>query len=447
MSTIFCVGIGGIGLSGLARILHAQGHQVLGSDQSESALIDALRTEGILTSIPHAARNLPADVDRVIYSLAIPHTNPELVEACRRGILVQSYPEAVGELTTYLTVAIAGTHGKTTTTAMTALALEAGKLDPLVLIGSLVPNFGNKNMRFGRGPFVVEACEYKRAFLSYHPDVLVITNTEPDHLDYYKDHADYISAFVQFIGQLKPRGVVILQSDDPGNQELLTYCPDAITVSMRDPSATYFLSPKGEVFYQGNVIARLPQLHVPGVHNRSNALLAFTVGHHFSIAPDLLVSALAQFVGTWRRFEYKGTLNGAPFYDDYGHHPTEISTTLAAAREKFPDRRIVCVFQPHQHSRTRLLWDRFVDSFAAADLLVIPNIYAARDTEEDKAEITAERFVAALQKNHPAVHFGNGLENTAQMLQKMVTPDDVVVIMGAGDVTTLTDLLPLTKKI
>lgn len=444
MSTIFCVGIGGIGLSGLARILHAQGFSVHGSDAHASAITDALMQEGIPVAIGHVAENVPQSCERVIYSLAVSPDTPELIAARQRGIRVQSYPEAVGEFsTTRQTIAIAGTHGKTTTTAMTALALIAGNVDPTVLVGSLVTPFGHKNVHLGKGPFVLEACEYQRAFLNYHPSILVITNIEPDHLDYYKDAADYIAAFHTFVGQLAPGGKLIVNADDSGARSISGISPDALTISVRDPSAHYFLSDDGVLFKKGQRIDGRLHLRVLGRHNRSNALLAFAVADQIGVPSGKILQSLSAFSGTWRRFDYKGSLNGAPVYDDYGHHPTEIKATLQAARERFPDQRLICVFQPHQHSRTRFLWNQFLTAFADADVVVVPNIYAARDSAVDQAEVTAERFVVALQKNHPIVHFGNGLAKTAQLLQEMVTAKDVVLTMGAGDVTTLAQMLLL----
>lgn len=397
--------------------------------------------EGIPVAIGHLAGHVPHNCERVIYSLAVSPDTPELIAARQRGIRMQSYPEAVGEFsTTRQTIAIAGTHGKTTTTAMTALALIAGDVDPTVLVGSLVTPFGHKNVRLGKGPFVLEACEYQRAFLNYHPHILAITNIEPDHLDYYKDAADYMAAFRVFAGQLATGGKLIVNADDGGARGISS---DALTVSVRDPSAHYFLSDDGVIVKKGQRIDGRLHLRVPGRHNRSNALLAFAVADQMGVLAEKILQSLSAFSGTWRRFDYKGSFNGAAVYDDYGHHPTEIKATLQAARERFPDHRLICVFQPHQHSRTRFLWDQFLTAFAHADVVVVPNIYAARDSAVDQAEVTAERFVAALQKNHPIVHFGNGLAKTAQLLQEMVTAKDVVLIMGAGDVTTLAKMLPL----
>ena len=394
----FFIGIGGIGMSGLARLLQAKGKEVSGSDSSHSSTIDELEEEGFGISIGHAAHHLDEDTECVIYSEAIPETNRELQKARELEIPTLTYFEALGEVSKdYHVVAVAGSHGKTTTTAMLALILEAAGKDPTVIVGSKLKEFGNKNVRVGESDlFVVEACEYRRNFMSLKPDLLGITNIELDHLDYFKDQNDYENAFNQIAAQSKE----VLWPEDTSEFE-------------------------GEV-------------GVPGDHNLRNAGLAAAMARRLGASEFDIAEALAAYQGAWRRFEFKGTsLYGAKIYDDYAHHPSEIQATLAGAREKFPEERIVAVFQPHQYSRTRALFDEFVGSFEDADEVIIPNIYAARDTEEDKRSTPAEELAEAIAEIHDNAHCEAGLENTASYLEDSLEEGDVLIVMGAGDVNSI----------
>ncbi len=394
----FFIGIGGIGMSGLARLLKAQGFEVSGSDNTRSSTIDELEEEGFGLSLGHDAHHLDEDTDCVIYSEAIPETNRELQKARELGIPTLTYFQALGEVSkNHRVIAVAGSHGKTTTTAMLALILEAADKDPTVIVGSKLKEFGNKNVRIGESDlFVVEACEYRRNFMSLKPDLLGVTNIELDHLDYFKDQADYENAFNQFAAQ---------------SREVLW--------------------PEDSSEYEGEV-------GVPGDHNLRNAGMAAALARRLGASENAIASALAAYQGAWRRFEYKGdTLYGAKVYDDYAHHPTEIEATLAGAREKFPDARIVAVFQPHQYSRTAALFDEFAGAFTDADEVIIPNIYAARDTEEDKRSTSAEALAEAIAEYHDNAHHEAGLENTASYLEDSLEEGDVLIVMGAGDVNEI----------
>lgn len=394
----FFIGIGGIGMSGLARLLKAQGKEVSGSDSTRTSTIDELEEEDFGISIGHDAHHLDEDTECVIYSEAIPETNRELQKARELDIPTLTYFQALGEASKdYHVVAIAGSHGKTTTTAMLALILEAAGKDPTVIVGSKLKEFGNKNVRVGESDlFVVEACEYRRNFMSLKPDLLGITNIELDHLDYFKDQADYENAFNQIAAQSKE----VLWPDDTSE-------------------------------YEGAV-------GVPGEHNLRNAGLAATLARRLGASELAIREALAAYEGAWRRFEFKGTtLYGAKVYDDYAHHPSEIQATLAGAREKFPEARIVAVFQPHQYSRTLALFDDFAASFEDADEVIIPNIYAARDSEADKKATSAEDLVDAISQVHDNAHHEAGLENTASYLEDSLEEGDVLIVMGAGDVDSI----------
>ena len=416
---IHFIGIGGIGISALARLYYAQGHEVSGSDAMDSPLLVALRKEGIRVCIGHSSRNVSPKVDLIVYSEAIPIDNPELETARAKNISHKTYFEALGEWTrNKKAICIAGTHGKTTTTGLVSLLLMQAGLDPTVVIGSTMAELGHKNMRFGKSPYmVVEACEYRRSFLQLNPFIGVLTNMELDHTDYYRDFEDYVDAFREFVKKISKNGCLIVNGEDRMCREVAkeATCP------------VFFFEASSADFSKFH-------LKVPGRHNAMNALAALAVGRFLRLKESKIVKALESFKGTWRRFEYKGELNGAPVYDDYGHHPTEVLATLQSAREEYPNQRLVLVFQPHQHNRALHFLEGFGSAFKLADEVIIPNIYAARDSREDQKAMPVKRFVKELQKTHPCVRFGDGFGNTVNYLKKSVDLDDLVVVMGAGDV-------------
>jgi len=397
---IFFVGIGGIGMSGLARLLHAKGFSISGTDAVASALTQELIADGIPVSIGHGDA-LPENLGLLVYSEAVPQENQDRVNARKTGVMEVNYFQALGEVSrAYRTVAISGSHGKTTTTAMLGLILINAGLDPTVLVGSKLKEFKQGNIHIGEGDtFVVEACEYRRNFLSLNPDLLAILNIEHDHVDYFKDVEDYNKAFQEFAEQSKE----VIWPDDVSE-------------------------------YEG-------EIGVPGHHNKMNAGMAARLARRLGVSEGVISTSLAAFTGTWRRFEFKGEFNGAYIYDDYAHHPSEIQATLLAAREKHPESRIIAVFQPHQYSRAAHLQESFAVSFEEADLVIVPNIYEARDTEEDKRAVSAESFVDAIAEFHDDVRFGDGLQHTADLLVDELQSGDLVMIMGAGDVTNLSNLL------
>lgn len=424
---IHFIGIGGIGISALASWALAEGKKVTGSDASDSALIADLKTQGAKISIGHFSENVGADVELVVYTEAIDsNTNPELGRAKELGIPTLSYFQALGKISEgKKTIAVAGTHGKTTTTAMLGLALiEAGQ-DPTVIVGSKVREFGNRNIRIGKSDLlVVEACEYRRSFLNLSPFGVVMLNCEADHLDYYKDENDYVKAFEELAREIPEDGFLVINKNDHHLHRVAKKCV-------------------GKVVEVG--VAEAEQWDMPllvfGKFNKLNALQAFKAAELLGADAHEVRHALRKFRGTWRRMELKGEFQGAKVYDDYGHHPTEISSTLGALKAAYPNKRLVCVFQPHQHSRTYQLLEGFKGAFKSADKVIVPNIYAARDTEEDKQKIDAERFVVALQEQHPDVVWGESLDKTYALLEKLITPKDLVITMGAGNITELADQL------
>ncbi len=425
--TIHFIGIGGIGVSALARMFLARGAAVSGSDQSLSEITRALQEKGAEAYEGHDAGQVPERADMVVYSPAIGEGNPEYDEAKRRGIPLLSYPEVLGLISrTMRTVAVSGTHGKTTTTAMIAhIALKAG-LSPTVIAGSLMhplPEWGvpeRTNFIAGTSDiFIVEACEYKRSFLALHPDILVITNIEEDHLDYYADMADIQSAFSSLVLQMKEGGVVVCRPEDSNVQSVV----------------------KGaEVVDYDRVSAPLT-LKVFGAHMRSDARAAVAAARALGVSEESAVKALEDFPGTWRRGEYKGSLvSGAKVYDDYAHHPTEIRATLAGFREAFPSACITVLFQPHLYSRTRMFLDEFAKSFGDVDEVVIADIYAAR--EKDDGSIHARDLVERIEKSGGNARYGGPLSEIVQTLKEVEwEAGDMLITMGAGDVYTIGESL------
>ncbi len=439
INKVHFIGIGGIGMSGLARLFFSQGKKVTGSDLEDSALITDLKKEGISVKIGHKENNLPLDTDLVVFTEAIPENNVELKKAQQEKKSILTFFQALGLVSKdYFTIAICGSHGKTTTTAMTALNLIAGGLDPTVIVGTKMKEFGNRNERIGRSKYlVVEACEYRRSFLYLEPSLIVITNIDVDHLDYYKDDNDYRLAFAQFVQKLPKNGILILNDDDPETKKLLPEIKDLEIIKWGNKNnqqleLDYWLenkkiwSPKGKI---GEL-----ELKIPGKHNLWNALASFIVGDKLGIERKKILSSLNNFAGTWRRFEFIGKKDGIEIYDDYAHHPTEIKATLTAAREKFGKRRICLVYQPHQYNRTKNLLKEFGGAFFEADLVIVPNIYKVRDKKEDTEAVSAETLVAEINKVSQNAIFGDGFDHTVQILKDQLKSGDILMTMGAGDV-------------
>ena len=415
------VGVGGIGMSALSRLFLNEGKEVSGSDRSPSDITRALEIEGVQFFDTQVASNIADDIDLVIYTEAMPSDHEELVRAHTLGITTLNYFDALGMVANeYYLIAVAGSHGKTTTTAMLIDIFEEAGLDPSAIVGSLRSKT-KSNYRAGKSNyFIVEACEYKRDFLSLTPDVLIITNIEHEHVDYYKNLGEVQQAFRELAQQVRQGGVVIMNFSGNNIAPIL----EGLTVSILD---------------YGKYFNPLRMLTMPGVHNQLNAAAAVAAAAFAGISLTHADTALAHFTGTWRRFEYKGDRNGAKIYDDYGHHPTEIKATLAGARELYPDREITIVFQSHTYSRTQTLFTDFVDALSEADHVMILPIYAAREVNESGVSHT--KLVQALkEKNIDATAFDT-FEETEHALKSALSEKDLVLVMGAGDITHIAETL------
>lgn len=414
------IGIGGIGVSAIARMFLLEGKEVSGSDQSKSVVTAELAKLGAKIFIGHAVENVPPDADLIIYTIAIPADNPERVAGEHLNIPAITYPEALGQISkTKMTVAIAGTHGKTTTTAMIAqIALQA-KLDPTVIVGSFMLD-QKSNFIAGQGDILIaEACEYRRSFLNLSPQVLVITNIDNDHLDYYKDLADIQSAFVELVEKVPKDGYLICDKNSVNLKPVIEKAVCQV------------------IDYQQEDITSL-NLIVPGQHNILNAQAALAVARALGIGSSVALEALNQFKGTWRRFEFKGKLaSGALVYDDYAHHPTEIEATLAAAKEKFPDHKIIAIFQPHLYSRTKLLLVEFAQSFRAANEVLVAPIYAAREAPDPT--ISNEILATEINKFTPAR--AGSFTDLANLVKQEAGANHLIITIGAGNVCEVADAL------
>lgn len=388
------VGIGGIGMSALAQLYVAQGARVTGSDREESPATRLLGEQGIIVFVGHKAEHMPDDAELLVYSDAVPEDNPERQRAHKLGVPQQSYFEALGRWAKGRRVAaVSGTHGKTTTTAMLGKILIDAGVDPTVVVGSIVPAWGS-NARVGKGDiFVVEACEYRRHFLAFEPEVLVITNIEWDHTDYFKSLEELEAAFAEAAARAK----VVITAEQYNKEHV-------------------------------------PALTVPGEFNQSNARAAKAAARALvpEISESLIDDSLASFEGTWRRFEHKGTLpGGAQLIDDYAHHPTAIQKTLEAARGLWPDKKIAVFFHPHLYSRTRGLFDGFAQALALPDRAYILPVYAAREPYDPAATHEALAAAANAQGGH-----AESIADFGVVVQKLkaLGPEWVAITMGAGDV-------------
>jgi len=452
---IHCVGIGGFGINPIARVMHQLGYTISGCDRNESPLVAPLREMGISIEIGHDAAHLDTFTpDALLISSAVMPDCPEVVEAARRGIPVYKRSDILGQLMQdRVGVAVAGTHGKTTTTSMIAWTLDACGLDPTFIIGGVSKDLGT-NARAGKGSaFVIEADEYDRMFMGLKPKIAVLTSLEMDHPDMFNNLDEVRALFIEFVDLLPDDGLLIGCVDDEEVYALIRR-----RIGQGRPTLGYGLtgglwhargvktSAKGgaqfEVVHTTGVGPKGPSdernlvtLTLPGQHNVQNALAALAVADQLGLDTDKAIEALGRFTGTGRRFEVKGEVGGVTVIDDYAHHPTAIKATLEAARSRYPDRAIWAVWQPHTYRRTKALLDEFAASFGSADHVIITDVYQSRDAHDYGVSVqdVLDRM------SHPDARHIGAQGDVTNYLAKNVKSGDVVIVMSAGDATKIGD--------
>lgn len=461
---VYLIGIGGCGMSGLARMLRTRGALVDGSDSAPSSYTDSLKTEGIVVGFDQSRKWLPDDCDLVIASAAIKPDHPQLLEAERRGVAVMNYAEALGRAMVGCSgICVAGTHGKSTTTAMLGLALADAGLEPNVIVGATCPQMGGGfrlgaktiplgSMRGQPGLLVVEACEFNRSFHNYRPRIAAITSVEADHLDVYGSLEAVIESFHHFARLLPPAsegGLLIIADKDSHRREVTAGLECAVQTIGWSPSCDWSvqyepLTRRTGLVRKGLGLIAAWVTSLPGEHNAMNSATAAALAISAGADADAVARSLAQFKGIERRMQFLGEKRlpgksmGVRVYDDYGHHPTEVAATLTALREfeRPQDRggRLLCVFQPHQHSRTRFLLEEFASAFSAADVVIVPHIYFVRDSIEERTKVTASDLVDRLRhRGVQAMHL-YPFEAIIEHLEVLGRPGDLLVVMGAGPV-------------
>ena len=442
------IGIGGISMSGLAEILLEEGFHISGSDAKESALTDALEKKGARIYYGQRASNISDSTDVVVYTAAIHPDNPEFARAKELGIPMLTRAELLGQIMrNYDTpIAVAGTHGKTTTTSMLSHILLKGDCDPTISVGGILPAIGG-NIRVGQSEtFLTEACEYTNSFLSFFPKISIILNMDADHLDFFKDIDDIRRSFRRFAELLPADGTLIINADTPEYQsiteglscQVITYgLENNADYTASDITYDEFGHASFHVKYKGSDLGRC-SLKVPGSHNVSNALSAVAAGRLLNLPWEVIADGLLSFTGTDRRFQYKGTVGGVTIIDDYAHHPTEIEATLKAAAN-YPHRKVWCVFQPHTYTRTKALLPEFAQALTLADHVVLADIYAARET--DTLGISSEDLADRIRELGTPCEYFPTFDEIENFLLENCTQGDLLITMGAGDVVNIGEQL------
>ena len=446
---IHCIGIGGIGLSAIADILIERGYNVSGSDMNESEITLKLAQRGARIFIGHRDENV-VGADLVVYSAAIGKENPELVKAKELGIPAVNRAELLGVLMDEYknSIAIAGTHGKTTTTSMVSLILENAKVCPTILVGGNLSEIGG-NVSVGKSDyFITEACEYMDSFLQLKPKYEIILNIDSDHLDYFKDIDHIASSFEKFAHLVPKDGKIIAFDANPFVSKVISGLENVTTFGLSegcDYSAKNIAfdesgMPSFEIYHHGTMLSKV-HLQVPGEHNILNALAAYACAHSLGIDSNIICGTLNDFKGTQRRFDIVGvTASGVKIVDDYAHHPTEIKATLDAS-QNLPHNRLWCIFQPHTYTRTIALFDQFAEAFEKTDVLILAEIYAAR--EKNIYKISSEQLAEEIKKHHPEkeVLFMKDFHGIANYVNEKAAKGDLVITMGAGDVYKIGEML------
>jgi UDP-N-acetylmuramate--alanine ligase len=451
MTHVHLIGIGGSGLSAIARLLIERGYTVSGSDQEFSPLAQEIEELGAQVSIGHRAEQV-GEADFVLRSSAIPEDNVEVQAAKAAGIQVYKRSDYLSKLIDdRMGIAVAGTHGKTTTTAMISWMLSALDQDPSYIIGGVAKNLG-KNAHAGTGQaFVIEADEYDYMFLGLRPQIAIVTNIEHDHPDCFPTEKDFFKAFIAFLQRLPEQGIILACTDDDGAAKLLDVATRLGCIhfsyglgTTKDQGSPDYgvqkltLTRHGfytfEVLFKGAPLATI-SLKVPGIHNARNALAALAVAHQLNLPVASAAQALSEFLGTSRRFELRAEVSGITVIDDYAHHPTEIKVTLSAARDRFPGRKLWAVWQPHTYSRTETLFNEFLTAFGKADHVLVTEIYASR--EPINQEFSSLQVVQSM--DHPDVHFLPSHGQVTDYLVSNLKRGDVLMVLSAGDANRISE--------
>lgn len=448
------MGIGGIGTSALAQWMRARGWRVSGTDRARSDITDALLEQGINVDVSEGAQ-LPAGATLLVYSDAVPPQHPLRAAARNLGVRETSYAELLGELTRpFRTIAVSGSHGKSTTTALVGLLLEAGGHDPTVVVGTRVRSWagGHRlgNLRVGASDVaVVEADEYRGHFLTLQPSVAVVTSVDHDHVDAFPTPAEYQGAFAEFVRRVKPGGSVVFAASEPAASALRSAIPAesvVTTFAVGDSSRTADVHATDVTVLRQQQDFRLTvhkkdygafSLQVPGVHMVANAAAAVAAVLPFGVAPEVVRVTLSEFRGTWRRFELLGTVNGATLISDYAHHPTELRALLAAARQWYPGSRLLLAYQPHQRARTRAFASQFLEALKAFDAVILAEVYDVAGREEGDRHPIVSDWVRPLSVSVRPVIFAPTLDAVEKAIRSEARPNDVVLVVGAGDIDTV----------
>ena len=445
---VHMVGIGGVSMSGIAEILRNWGISVTGSDSTQSAITDELNKRGIKVTIGNDIDSVK-NADIVVYSAAISKDNPEIVESKKQNIKTMERADFLGEITKCYnnTVTIAGTHGKTTTTSMVSLSFLEAELDPSIQVGAILEEIGGNNRVGNSENFIIEACEYVESFLKFSPKSAIILNIDNDHLDYFKTFANVKKAFIKYVELLPEDGILVVNGDDQNCLDLQKHTKArCVTYGITNKHTDFFAVnivfdengfPQFDVYQNDKFYARI-KLSVPGMHNVSNCLACIAMCHEYGISSIDIQNALVNFKGADRRFEYKGMINGAKVFDDYGHHPTEIIATAKSLMNKKYNKSWV-VFQPHTYSRTKNLLDDFAKALLNFDNIIIVDIYAARET--NTYGISSKDLVNKIQSFGTAARYIPDFNECVDYIKANVKPNDIVMTLGAGTVTKIGPML------
>lgn len=441
---IHFIGIGGISMSGLAEILHEEGFTISGSDSKESDLTKSLEAKGMRIFYGQCAENIIPGIDLVVYTAAIREDNPEFAAAKAAGLPMLTRAELLGQIMDNYkqSIAVAGTHGKTTTTSMISQILLEAETDPTITVGGILSAI-HGNLRVGSSEyFVSEACEYTNSFLNFRPKYSIILNIEAEHLDFFKDLADVRSSFHKFAGNTKADGALIINGEIPDYQEITEGLScQVITFGFTDACDYY---PKDITYnelgcatftpvHKGEDLPRVA-LSVPGLHNVGNALSCIALCQDMDLPWEQIAEGLHRFGGADRRFQYKGKFHGATVIDDYAHHPTEIRASLSAA-QNYPHERIICVFQPHTYTRTKAFLSDFADALSLADVVVLADIYAAR--EQDIYGVSSKDILRLLEEKQVEAYYFPSFAEIEDFLREKCMNGDLLITMGAGNVVNI----------